>query len=115
MKISELLAYKQDIDTICKQNPTFPTKITYTIAVNKKRIIDALIPFGETQKVLFAKYADGNTKIETANPNYQKFIKELDSLLEEDVDVEIGKFSIDDLKVDEIDLETMNALMFMVE
>lgn len=115
MKISDLLAYRKDIETICTENPKLPVKISYTIAVNKNRIIQALLPYDAEQKRLFRGFSEDGVSIKQDSPNYAEFLEALDELLNMEEDVPIAKFKIDDLTMDEISMKTMDAMAFMIE
>ena len=115
MKISDLLACEQDIKTICTADPKFPVKISYTVAVNKQKIAHALEPFREEQKRIFRECSDGKESIIKDTPEFRRFLTETEELMKQDADVEIKKFNIKDLKTDDLSVNVMNALMFMIE
>lgn len=115
MKISELLEHKRDIETICTENPKLPVKVSYTIAVNKQRIVHALLPYEEEQKRLFKGYSEDGVSIPKDSPNYIEFLEAFNELLNMDSDVMIRQFKIDDLGEGEIDMKIMDAMAFMIK
>lgn len=101
-----------NFDTSKKMN----IKTAYAIMKNKKELSNAIVPYNESLKLLFEKY---ETTVEEfrnlPEKELQKLNKELDELLNIDVDVKIQKIKIEDFGDCDISINDMELLGFMIE
>jgi|GEM_PF-2599827 hypothetical protein len=114
IEIKERLARLQKMAEL---NPSLPVAVGYRAAQNEKTLRDALGPYDEAVKQIFAKYADGKDTIDRktdpeAYDNVRKEIAALDAL---DADIEIRTVPFSAIEAQSnLPLSVFLALEFMI-
>lgn len=114
-KNSELLVIN---DKLSKADSTMlPVKACYAIVKNKRAIATALEPYWETHDAIIAKYANGKASLsaEEDPDNFIKASNDISELNEEEIRVNIRNISIADMGNENISLELMDAIDFMIK
>ena len=114
-KNSELLLIN---DKLSKADSTMlPVRACYAIIKNKRAIATALEPYWETHDAIVAKYANGKTSLSAEEDpvNFQKALNDITELNREEVRVNIRTLSIADMGNENISLELMNVIDFMIK
>lgn len=125
--INELEQFAQNEQKTIRDDASYQRmniKATYKIAKNKSVLKAAIEPYSDSLKELISKYnvkflADGNIDLSAINENKRSdFMKELEELLDIEVDVEndLIKIGIEDFgSTYEISQSDMETLSFMIE
>ena len=85
----------------------------FSIASNIRNIKGPIADFDTARKVLIKKYAVEDNKNRVSPDKIEDFTKELNSLLEEEVDVDIKKISLKDLADIKISPKVFVAISWM--
>jgi hypothetical protein len=118
------------------QNKKFPVKISYAISKNLKNLLDEFNSFDNQRKELCEEYAnkdekgkpvlienaDGSKQYDMAEETLEEFSKELNSLCEMEVDIDIFEISASELdacdRSERYDIPTaidLRAMEFMLK
>jgi|GEM_PF-5186324 len=96
---------------------SLPAKVSYNIMRNTRKIEHELKPFEETRLKLVDKFGtvgdDGRTKV--TPENMELFYKEVATMLEEDVDIDIRLIKINDLQDVKLSPNEIQYIEFMLE
>jgi len=115
LKIQEVL----EAAPILKKITTFslPVKAAYNIMRNMKKIESEIKPFEESRLQLVKKYGkeDETGKTSVTEENLEDFYKDVASLLEEEIEVDIRLIKIDQLQEVKLTPTEIQFIVFMLE
>lgn len=129
MKNREIITHINDLEAMAKRekkaiesNPGYKRmniKVVHKIFANKRLLKEKIKPYEETLKELTDRFdvkmdAGGMNIKNLTEENREKFIRELNELLDIDVDIEVDKLYIEQFGDYDISQEDMAALEFMV-
>jgi hypothetical protein len=75
-------------------------KVLYAIARTINHLRPHLQAFTQARNAIVAKYSGGKAGLAPEDPNHQRCVAELDELLDTEVEAELHRFKLDDLKLD---------------
>lgn len=117
MKLKNIELYNMFTEIQDYRNESFPAKVSFIIVQNQKKIWSILQDYLEAKNETIEKYCTriGNTdkfELPSEDSPYWKEIEDLDNTESE---IELRKFSAQDLGDKELPLYVSNALLPMVE
>jgi len=115
LKIKEVLEASAVLQKITSFS--LPAKVSYNIMRNMKKIEHEIKPFEESRLQLVHKYGkqseDG--KVSVTEENLQDFYKDVASLLDEDVEVDIRPIKIEQLEGIKLTPSEIQFIDFIIE
>lgn len=114
MKLIDIIKSKEALDRLFTER--LPIKVSFNLRKSLRKLNTILKDFEDTRVSLIEKLGE----IDASNGNYivnkeniPEFNKEMDSLLESDIETEFNKISVNDLgdiKISPLDLEVLSYL-----
>jgi len=96
---------------------SLPAKVSYNIMKNMKKIEHELKPFEESRFQLIHKYGkegdDGKTSV--TEENMPNFFKDITSILDEDIEVDIRQIKIEQIEEVKLTPNEMQFIDFIIE
>lgn len=116
---AEAVKYMKGLRALNELHTSLPVLIGYRVLQNIHALDAALLPMAEAEKTIFSRYSNGKPnyvlKKETDPDAFEKCMAELSELDEIQIEVDIVKISIDQIKNCELPLSAIFALDFMLE
>jgi sulfatase maturation enzyme AslB (radical SAM superfamily) len=115
LKIKEVLEGMAVLQKVI--NCSLPAKVSYNIMRNLKKVEHELKPFEESRLRLVQKYGkpDDDGKVSVTDENISEFYKEVSSLLDEEVEVDIRQIGIEQLEGVNLTPNEIQFIDFIIE
>ena len=122
MKVFEVLNLKDGIEKL--KDEKFPISVSYALITNFKKLSEVYEVYYNKNMALFEKYGEkttddnGNPVIKILPENDDKYRDELNTILNEDVDLELSKIKLEKLLSDDsikVNLKELSAIDLIIE
>lgn len=90
-------------------------KASYRLAKAVKHIQPTLDAFNDTRSKLVEKYADKDGEIKPDDKNFDKWVEELQEVLDEEIDIEVKQVTLASISQAEISGSDMMALDWLIK
>lgn len=116
MKNSTILEYKQALEEVMNENLVLPVSAEWKIVSNHRKLAAALDEYYETRNRIIQRYSNGKDLIEKGTPEYEKAIKALTELADQEGnEVELKMLTLPEIESCQIPIGCLKRLAIMIE